>query len=77
MKRKKATASTKVQTGNRYADLKQILEGRRREIVSEVQGRDPRRARRGQQNKVERRVRRRARAPKPISRKISSSPSSR
>ena len=36
MKRKKAEPKDK--QGTRYADLKQILEDRRREIVSEVQG---------------------------------------
>ena len=50
MKRKKAEPADVQRT--RYADLKQILEDRRREIVSEVQGRDPRRAGRGSTSKL-------------------------
>ncbi len=38
MKRNKAERSTARSKGARYADLKKILEDRRREIVSEVQG---------------------------------------
>jgi DnaK suppressor protein len=38
MKRNKAEQSTSRSTSARYADLKKILEDRRREIVSEVQG---------------------------------------
>jgi DnaK suppressor protein len=38
MKRTKADRSTSRSKGARYADLKKILEDRRREIVSEVQG---------------------------------------
>ena len=38
--KKKATAKAKAQsTSDRYADLRKILEGRRGEILSEVQGR--------------------------------------
>jgi DnaK suppressor protein len=38
MKRNKAERSTEVSKSARYAELKKILEGRRREIMSEVQG---------------------------------------
>ena len=38
MKRTKADRSTTRSKGTRYADLKRILEDRRREILSEVQG---------------------------------------
>jgi DnaK suppressor protein len=38
MKRNKAERSTGQSKGARYADLKKILEDRRRQIVSEVQG---------------------------------------
>jgi DnaK suppressor protein len=38
MKRNKAERSTEKSKSARYAELKQILEGRRREIMSEVQG---------------------------------------
>jgi DnaK suppressor protein len=37
--KKKVTAKAKGQTSTRYEDLKKILEGRRNEIVNEVQGR--------------------------------------
>jgi DnaK suppressor protein len=37
--KKKATATKTSATSSRYADLRKILEGRRNEILSEVQGR--------------------------------------
>ena len=51
--KKKATATVKAQSpGNRYADLKKILEGRRSEILSEVQGRIRGVRAEGSQNKL-------------------------
>jgi DnaK suppressor protein len=51
--KKKATANTKAQSvTNRYADLKKILEGRRSEILSEVQGRIRGVRAEGSQNKL-------------------------
>jgi len=51
--KKKATANTKAPgPGNRYADLKKILEGRRSEILSEVQGRIRGVRAEGSQNKL-------------------------
>jgi DnaK suppressor protein len=50
--KKKATANTAKNTSSRYADLKKILEGRRNEILSEVQGRIRGVRTEGSQNKL-------------------------
>ena len=50
--KKKATATKTNATSSRYADLKKILEGRRNEILNEVQGRIRGVRTEGSQNKL-------------------------
>jgi DnaK suppressor protein len=50
--KKKATAAKAESNSSRYADLKKILEGRRNEILSEVQGRIRGVRTEGSQNKL-------------------------